>query len=1269
EALLLYATLLDSHPDHANAWNNTGLAMLDLQRKQEARRCFEQTLKLAPNHDLASLNLGAVQKEFGALHEAIATYRAAIVHHPLYSDLHLNLGAALNGLGRTGEAVESLRKAIQIKPDNATAYSSLIFTLDYDTGCDTRAQQQIRRDWYDRCVVPLGIKPLDVYTKPDAGKRLRVGYVSADLRRTSAAMCFAPLLLHFDRQGFEVFCYSNSVTEDEVTARIRASVTTYRSIAGLTDEEAAQAIAADKVDILVDLSGHSRGHRLNVFAYRPAPLQITAWGYANGTGMPEMDYMLADAVYLPEQDLKWFAERRVDVPAVIPYCAFDALPPVCAPPCASQGEITFGSFSRFQKVTTASIKLWARILAAVPNSRLLLKSSEEVDGEVRAQTEAEFRRLGVDPRRIQVLARSSWSRHMESFGEIDIQLDPIPHGGGVSLLDGIVMGVPCVVLHGVTPAGRLGSSLLQALGFGWESIAKDEDEYVALAVKYASNLEKSIAARAGLRERLLGSVVGDPQKYARAVENTYREVWRRQCEILEKKRDRWIEQAKAALHANKTEVAIPLLERIANADEEDTQAFELAGAAAYQLRNYSLAHELLEKAVLRPGASPDAYINLGIVRTVLRQYDQAIETLRAVIGKHPTHVEAYYNLGCVLLGQRCYKEAVETLQRARDLAPKSGKILNNLGVAYESQDNLSQAWECFERASISEPNYALSHANLGRLALGRSEDLKAIEYFKRALDLDGHLYWVRSELAALYERLGMHAGLPALAEVRFTKVAKMPPRSPAPEDSGQTMARIARLEWTHMREERQPKQAIEEALLKQAGRLMELDHPGKINVLREIIEIDPDCLPAYTQLGIAHHHDERCDLAGNAWARGLRRRDALAKQAGLENLPHRVLDASWYMAVGHMQMLDIYLKSTAMGHQPARDLWLLRLGSRKIPNPHYLQYWRPWLREAPMDNYGDNWDSTANAVGVTREQLALVTDHFFAVRESSEREFWHMEYACKVQREWESRNGDNLITLSAEDRDFGMDVLGKLGVPEGAWYVCLHVREPGFWWQWDRHHPSIRNARIETYHQAIGAIVERGGTVIRMGDKSMRPLEAKPGVIDYAHSEHKSERMDVFLAGSCRLFIGVNSGLSLLPPTFGVPCLLTNFTPISIPFPYGKDRMLPKLFRSKRDGRLLCFDAMFKHGVAHSQFAKNVPSWAEVVDNDPRDIAQAAVEMLEESQGALSSRDKERFAELRNRYDEILRRNGVFLGSPLGGRFLERHEQLLHPWRTERKRA
>jgi putative glycosyltransferase (TIGR04372 family) len=444
-----------------------------------------------------------------------------------------------------------------------------------------------------------------------------------------------------------------------------------------------------------------------------------------------------------------------------------------------------------------------------------------------------------------------------------------------------------------------------------------------------------------------------------------------------------------------------------------------------------------------------------------------------------------------------------------------------------------------------------------------------------------------------------------------------------------------------------------------AARLVELGHPSKIWLLEEIVKLNPSHLMAYQQLGISHYHDSSFAQARAVWAAGLDKRDELAQQSGLAQSPFRLLDASWYQAVGHIALLDTFIKARKLGWLEEKPLYLLRVAGRSTVNQSYLDYWRSYVEMPKPDAEGDNLAETARITGLKLKQFSQVTEPLWATKRSDGKTLWHMEFAAAVQREWESRGGAPLLTLNEQDDAFGRATLAELGMPADAWFACFHVREPGFWWKWNRLHASTRDADIETYVQAMQAVVARGGWVLRMGDASMKSLPAIPGVIDYAHSAHKSERMDVYLSARCRFFVGVNSGLSLLPPTFGRPCVLTNFVPISVPLPYSADIIVPKLFSRRGKEGYMTVEELFASKLADMQFADRIPEDVDVIDNDPQEICEAVLEMMDELDGKHGTADCDEVQRLRSRYDAIVLKHKGFLGSRVGGRFLLRHPELV----------
>lgn len=1259
DALQFYSALLERNPDYRHAWNNTGLALLDLGHLEEARKCFAREIELDSTNVNAYVNLGHVLRELGRVEDAIAIYRQGLALSPRYPELHLNLGVALTTLGEVRAAATHLREALKLRPGYDTAHHSLIFTLDFDAQVTTRMQQEARRAWYRECVQAKGQRPGQPLRDTGADRRLRVGYVSADFRVTSAAMTFSPMLFHYDREKFEVYCYSNSVHEDRLTERIRGQCAGYRFIGGMTDAQAARQISQDRIDILVDLSGHMQGNRLGLFARKPAPLQITAWGYANGSGVAEMDYILADANYLPDDDIAHFAERRLDVPSVIPYHPFETLPQLPALPVAIDAPLRLGCFSRWQKLSGETLSLWAEVLTRLPEAELVLKASQELDQRGIDGMRSKFVALGVDPARIRFLPRGGWVSHLESFAQIDIQLDPYPHGGGISLLDGLAMGVPSLTLEGSTPPARLGSSLLRAVGVGEGWIARSREEYLELAARCSTQCQALRAQRHVLREKLLNSSVGDTGRYAGAVEQAYLRAWRDRVPALEAGREQALCAARDALLRSDPTSANAALQPLLEGCTESAEVLQLAGVAAMQVGASESALAYFRRALSLDPDCAEGWVNQGVLLTQNGRIEEAIAAMQRAIELQPEQPEHHYNLGCAWLKIGDRAQAGSCFERVIALRPEHALATNNLGVLKELAGDAESAERLFRRALQLQPDNGALCANVGRLLVEREAFEEAIPYFERALLLKPDLHWLRYELAVWYERLGYHGRLPTLWKDPFKPGTALPSAKPGSAFDARIFARITGLiRASHARSGHAPAE-LSGDLLEICGRLMEIDHPAKNLLLDEAIALDPGNPKAYQSAGISLHHDGEYAAAAMRWQQGLRQRDALAREADVLEHPHRVLDTSWYMAVGHMQLLDIYLKSVELGMRPRKTLWMLRTKHHKVPNQAYLDYWRPWIRMDAEVRGSSNLPSIAHATGLPQNKLGLITDHFFADRVEGRHELWHMEFAADVQRRWEARGAGPLLQLSPQDMAFGRETLERMGVPQDAWFVCVHVREPGFWGKWDRFHPSIRNARIDDYQMAIDQIVARGGWVIRMGDRSMAPLSAREGVVDYAHSPHKSERMDVFLCGAARLFVGVNSGISLLPPTFGVPCLLTNFVPISIPFPYGRDRMLPKLFRSNRDGRLVTFAQMFECRVANAQFARHVPDWMTPVDNDPADIAEAVNEMLDENEGKLSVDECQASLAFRTRYDDILRAQGNFIGSPLGGRFLQRYEALL----------
>jgi len=513
-------------PDHAEALCGRGLAQLNLLRHEEALASLGRALALKPDFPEALLNRGIALQALERHDEALESFDKALEISPEYTDALADRATLLLNMQRYEDAVASCERALAIDPDHAIAQSNRIFFLDFVAGLGVAEHQAARRSWYRALAGDLRKGPAPRPVDADPHRRLVVGYVSADFRQHSAAACFGPVLKLHDRSSFEVVCYSSVLAEDDRTREFRQLAGRWRPTLGLSDEALADRIRADGIDILVDLSGHSAGNRLLAFARKPAPVQVTAWGSGTGTGLPAIDYLFSDPVAIPAAVRPLFAETVYDLPCLITFEAPAYAPAVAQLPARSRGCVTFGCLNRVGKISPAVLALWAQILRAVPGSRLLLKDRALNDLAVQARITQALARHGIGAERIELRGGSSHQQHLASYGEVDIALDPFPLNGGISTWESLWMGVPVVAKLGNSVPSRISGAILHAVGLS-EWVAEDDEHYVALAAGQAARLEALAQLRAGSRARIAASAAGSPDLYTRAVEQAYRDMWRR----------------------------------------------------------------------------------------------------------------------------------------------------------------------------------------------------------------------------------------------------------------------------------------------------------------------------------------------------------------------------------------------------------------------------------------------------------------------------------------------------------------------------------------------------------------------------------------------------------------------------------------------------------------------------------------------------------------------------------------------------------------------
>ncbi len=519
-----YRRALAARPDHAEAHNDCGVALCALGDFDGARAAYLRALQLRGEFVEARVNLGQLlQAEFRDYRGAAEQYRAALALDPAQALARNRLAAALYERGLVAEAVACLREALQRAPGDAQAHQFMLFMSNALPQRDADAWFAEHRAWGQRYADPL---PRFEHETARSARRLRIGYVSADLREHATAAFVRTILAGHDRARFEVFCYSSAEESDAQTQAMQAQGHSWRSIAGSDDAQAAQRIHEDALDILVDLSGHTRGGRPGVFARKPAPLQIGYLGYLNTSGIAAMDYRVTDALADPPgASERLHTETLLRLPQTLwCYQPPEDAPAVTALPALRNGHVTFGSFNHVAKLNDAVLALWADLLCRLPDAQLQIMALPDEDCAARIR--AVLERLGVAAARVRTLPRLARAQYWRQFGGVDIALDPFPYTGGATSCESLWMGVPVVTLAGDFGFARSGATILANAGLE-HLVAADAAQYLDIAERLARDLPALAALRAGMRARLARAPLLDAAPFVAALEQLYVEARRR----------------------------------------------------------------------------------------------------------------------------------------------------------------------------------------------------------------------------------------------------------------------------------------------------------------------------------------------------------------------------------------------------------------------------------------------------------------------------------------------------------------------------------------------------------------------------------------------------------------------------------------------------------------------------------------------------------------------------------------------------------------------
>ncbi|MBK5969057.1 MULTISPECIES: FkbM family methyltransferase [Thiorhodovibrio] len=510
--------------------------LFEQRRLPECDALLEKIIAARPGDANAHMRLGVNRMWAGQLSAAAASLHRAIALQPDLAEAHNNLGNVLKNQGQIAAAEAAMRQALRLDAGLVKAHSNLLLTLNYRADIDSATLFDEHRTY--RATLERGdpeARAAAAWSAPglaQAQRPLRLGLVSADLREHAVGWFMQGVLPHLCSERLTLHVYDTHFRADALNIALRAYCTTWVEVRRLDDAALAARIRDDGIDVLIDLAGHSAGHRLGVFARRPAPLQVTWLGYPNTTGLTTMTYRLVDAITDPPATDAYHSERLIRLPdgflCYRPPSAVAALA-VCQPPLCGGRALTFGSFNNLAKITPATLGLWVRILGAVPKALLVLKSGKVVDPEVWSRLLEALAAQGVAPQRLRIWPGTPGvAAHLACYHHVDIALDTFPYNGTTTTVEALWMGVPVVSECGDRHAARVGASILTRLELP-ELIAQDADEYVRIAVELAQDPERLRRYRATLRPRLEASALRDEVGFARTLEWALREMWRIHC--------------------------------------------------------------------------------------------------------------------------------------------------------------------------------------------------------------------------------------------------------------------------------------------------------------------------------------------------------------------------------------------------------------------------------------------------------------------------------------------------------------------------------------------------------------------------------------------------------------------------------------------------------------------------------------------------------------------------------------------------------------------
>lgn len=525
-AVASYHKAISLNPRFVEAHNNLGNALLELRQVDAAVNALQQAISLKPDFAEAHGNLGNALHAMGNMDAALISYRRALELNPEHAEAHNNLGTVLLELRQLDEAQQSFRRALQLKPEYLLAYSNLLFVLNY-TAQHASAMTLEEARGYGEIITKLVSKRFSTWLCQDKPQQLRIGIISGDFHKHPVGYVLDNIFAQLEQTSIALYAYPTNPKTDELTARLQSFCTAWHPIYGVNDADAARQIHADGIHVLLDLSGHSAHNRLPLFAWKPAPVQVSWLGYFATTGVSEMDYLLTSEVAVPEQLRKHFTEQVWYLPDIWLCFTPPGLDvPVSALPALQKGSLTFACFQRLDKINDVVLSVWGRILAALPQAHLQLASKQFKRPTEIEKFQSRLAQHGIRSAQVSLLnAAATREDYFRRYTQVDMMLDTFPYPGVTTTCEALWMGVPTLTLAGETLVSRQGAGVVVPAGLN-DWVANSEAEYIAKAVAFASDLPSLASLRASLRQQALASPVYDAPRFARNFEAALWGMWR-----------------------------------------------------------------------------------------------------------------------------------------------------------------------------------------------------------------------------------------------------------------------------------------------------------------------------------------------------------------------------------------------------------------------------------------------------------------------------------------------------------------------------------------------------------------------------------------------------------------------------------------------------------------------------------------------------------------------------------------------------------------------